>query len=168
MLRLAGLLLIAACCSGVGLLASFRLSSRVQALEGCLGFLEALCEELRYTLARTEDLLLALGERASFVQLDFIREAARLTGEGMEFPAAWKRAVEGSSLPLEAADRRVLSQVGELLGSSSAEGQLSQLSHCRRLLAEQREDALAQKASKGNLFRSLGVLSGAGLFILLL
>ena len=168
MLRLAGLLLIAACCSGAGMLASCRLSGRVLALEGCMGFLEALCQELRYTLARTEDLLLALGERGSFSQLDFVRESARLTGEGMEFPLAWKQAVERSALPLDKEDRRVLNQVGELLGASSAEGQLSQLAHCQRLLGQQREAAQAEKASKGNLFRSLGVLGGAAVFILMI
>lgn len=125
MLRLAGLLLIAACCSGAGILASCRLSNRVLALESCLSFVQALCEELRYTLARTEDLLLSLGSGGRFAKLDFIGNAARLTKEGMDFPTAWHTAVDGSALPLEPEDRRVLGQVGELLGASSAEGQLA-------------------------------------------
>ncbi|PWL62543.1 MAG: hypothetical protein DBY34_03020 [Oscillospiraceae bacterium] len=168
MLRLAGLLLIAACCSGAGILASCRLSNRVLALESCLSFVQALCEELRYTLARTEDLLLSLGERGRFAKLDFIGNAARLTKEGMDFPTAWHTAVDGSALPLEPEDRRVLGQVGELLGASSAEGQLAQLAQCQRLLEEQRVQAQEEKTSKGNLFRSLGMLGGAGLFILFL
>ena len=162
MLRLAGLLLIAACCSGTGILASCRLSNRVLALESCLSFVQALCEELRYTLARTEDLLLSLGERGRFAKLDFIGNAARLTKEGMDFPTAWHTAVDGSALPLEPEDRR------ELLGASSAEGQLAQLAQCQRLLEEQRAQAQEEKTSKGNLFRSLGMLGGAGLFILFL
>lgn len=168
MLRLAGLLLIAACCSGTGILASCRLSNRVLALESCLSFVQALCEELRYTLARTEDLLLSLGERGRFAKLDFIGNAARLTKEGMDFPTAWHTAVDGSALPLEPEDRRVLGQVGELLGASSAEDQLAQLAQCQRLLEEQRAQAQEEKTSKGNLFRSLGMLGGAGLFILFL
>lgn len=72
--------------------------------------------------------------------------------------------VDGSALPLEPEDRRVLGQVGELLGASSAEGQLAQLAQCQRLLEEQRAQAQEEKTSKGNLFRSLGMLGGAGLF----
>ena len=86
----------------------------------------------------------------------------------MDFPTAWHTAVDGSALPLEPEDRRVLGQVGELLGASSAEGQLAQLAQCQRLLEEQRAQAQEEKTSKGNLFRSLGMLGGAGLFILFL
>lgn len=47
-------------------------------------------------------------------------------------------------------------------------GEDDQLAQCQRLLEEQRAQAQEEKTSKGNLFRSLGMLGGAGLFILFL
>ena len=86
----------------------------------------------------------------------------------MEFPQAWQQALEESNLPITPEDRRILGQVGDLLGSFDAEGQLSQLAYCQTLLQQQYQQALTEKNTKSQLFRSLGVLSGVGICILLL
>ena len=157
MLRLAGLLLIAACCSGTGILASVPVyPTRVLAL-GCLSFVQALCEELRYTLARTEDLLLSLGS-GKVRQVGLHRQCGpaspkrgwisprRGTPRWMVPPSLWNRRTGG-----------FLAR-GELLGASSAEGQLAPLAPVPAPFGGAARPGPGGKTSKGNLFPQLGML----------
>ncbi len=123
--------------------------------------MQALCEELRYTLARTR-ICFSPGERGRFAKLDFIGNAARLTKEGMDFPTAWHTAVDGSASLWNRRTGGFLAR-GELLGASSAEGQLAQLAPVPAPLEEQRQ-AQEEKPPRGTCSRSLGCW-GAGLFI---
>lgn len=88
----------------------------------------------------------------------------------MPFPDAWKQGLQETKqqMNLEQEDWSILSMIGGLLGSMDAKGQLNELTMVQSMLTQNLEAAKQSQTEKGKLYRSLGVLSGIGLAILMI
>lgn len=71
-----------------------------------------------------------------------------------------------SSEPFTDEDRAQLFRVGEILGKSDLETQISQLSFLAQRLEQQAEQAREQAGTRARLSTTLGVLSGLALAVL--
>lgn len=142
---------------------SSGLSGRVSELENAILFLEKTQTFLKYGQVPTEELLSRLSEQEKFQGLGFIKAALRLMQKGMPFPVAWKQALlEQRGGKLKPADRDILTGVGDILGGSDAESQISGLELTAELLRQNYKEALEEKNTGGKLYRSLGFLIGIG------
>ncbi|MBS7175411.1 MAG: hypothetical protein KH056_04425, partial [Clostridiales bacterium] len=57
--------------------------------------------------------------------------------------------------------------VGEILGSTDAQNQISTLSMLREFMTQCQKEAEKERNEKGKLYHSLGILGGIGLAILI-
>ena len=72
----------------------------------------------------------------------------------------WRKALDGQrDIPID--ERRILSRLGELLGTSDIEGQLSSIALLEDELMTVKERREENYRRRGKLFRSVGVLAGA-------
>lgn len=164
-MKLFGCCLIAAVCGVGGMLAAGRLSQRVNQLRLLIQLLNDMMNQLRYTLPTVGDMLQSLAGQPCYQTLTFLTCAAEMLSHE-PFPHSWQTALRAHPLPQE--EQTILLQVGSTLGSTDLDGQLSALSLCREQLQNLLRRAESLQQSHSTLYRSLGLLTGLFLVILLI
>ncbi len=159
-----GCLLLLVCCTMSGLYAAAQLRRRVRHLERLKLLLDQMGTTLRFTRPTIADLLAMLAEQPCFAELRFLQDAV---ARDIPFPDGWETAI-AEDMSLSEEERDLLSTVGQTLGSTDLDGQLSALSLCSARLDSLRNDAQAAAQSRCRLYPGMGVLGGIFLVILLL
>ena len=158
----AGILLCAGLLAGCA--AAERLEHRAAMLRTLRQMMTAMIQELQHTLPLTADLLRTLADMPAFGSLAFLQQAA---ANPDDFPMSWQTSVRNDrSLTADAA--AVMETVGQTLGSTALNGQVAALSLCLERLDALQTAAESYAAKKGNLYRSMGILSAMFAVILLL
>lgn len=165
-MKLAGILCILLACTGAGMYASAKLRQEAAAYERLISLTESCAAYIRCQSPELDELLLLLSAQPS-LHFRFLREAAERLRPGIPPSMVWNSAVcSDADVPKGA--REILYSLGAVLGTTDIHGQLSAIElHCNRLkraAAESRERC----ERLGKLYRSLGMLGGAMLAILLL
>lgn len=101
---------------------------------------------------------------------DSFKEAAEnLSLPGITADTAWEKAVENtySKLGLNKEDKGILITFGKMLGSSDLEGQINNINlvSSQLKLQEMKAEQMRQKNEK--MYKSLGVLSGLAIVVVL-
>ncbi|MBQ8922045.1 MAG: stage III sporulation protein AB [Oscillospiraceae bacterium] len=163
-MKLLGAMLLLAASMLCGCMMAAKLRERVQLLQRLIRLTDAIITELQHNLPFIADLLPQLAAMPAFRSLHFLQIAA---ARADSFPESWQEAVNTDvALPQDV--REVLVTVGQTLGSTTLEGQVSALRLCQQQLITLRERAEELSRRKGGLFRSMGLLCGMFLVILLL
>ncbi|MCL2106443.1 MAG: stage III sporulation protein AB [Oscillospiraceae bacterium] len=164
MIKYVALGLLFSACGLAGAFLTRAMQCRVRELEALLRMLTALRTRIQFSRVPLRPLLeevCAEGPPA------FLPRCVAGMREGEPFPAAWRGAVERQGgFGLREEDRRLLRSLGELLGSTDAEGQREGLLLHEGLARQLLEEARARRDSKGKAFFSLGILAGLTLLIL--
>lgn len=164
MIRTVGLLMLLIAAALAGNTAAKGLEGRVRRLQMLELFCEAAGSELKYLLPTVKELLCSLAQRADFQSLLFLQNAA---AAHTPFPESWRNAVE-TDKTLCADEREILRTIGATLGSTELSAQLSALKLCGERFQRLRETAETEVLRRGRLYRSMGILTGIFLVILLL
>lgn len=163
-MKLLGILCLVLACTGAGIYAARKLKKEVTAFEQLISLTEQCASVIRCQSPELAELLRQLGEMGQFHFPDAVR---RGLAPGVSPSVLWRSAIWNDSAVPKAA-REILCSLGEVLGTTDLPGQLSAIAlHQERLeraATESRERCLRQ----GKLYRSLGMLGGALLAILLL
>lgn len=162
-MKLFGLLLLLIAAVSCGCHAADGLRKRVIRLQQLRRMLNAITIHLRYTLPTVQELLKLLSEDPDYTALPFLYQAA---ADPSDFPAAWQTAISESH-GLSHEEVTLLHRLGHTLGTTDLEGQLSALALCDQQLAALQQKAAAHADSHGTLYRTMGVLTGLFLVILL-
>ena len=163
-MKYAGLTCILCACTLSGCFASAKLRQTVEQIRILRRLLSAICTELQHTLPFVPDLLCFLAGQAAFRELVFLQEAA---ANAENYPECWDKALQHDSCLTEPV-RDILKTVGQTLGSTTLEGQLSALTLCQEQLREIELDAEQKARQRGNLYCKFGLLAGCFISILLL
>lgn len=152
--------------TAVGIYFSFRLKERERVMSAALLFIKELAVRIRYTNAEIGEMLRTAADNEEYGRLIFISCCTDI-GEGGNFHGKWKEGVKSQPY-LTARDRELLTALGERLGETDCDGQLSFLEMTEELIKGQREQAAADYTNKGKLYRSVGLLCGLAAGIMLL
>lgn len=159
-----GMILILLAAAETGFYAAGQLRAQVKQLQIMRQMLLAMMAELKHKLPLIPDLLRTLAAEQDFKCLRFLQAAAQ---NAESFPECWSEAVEqDSSLPENV--RSILQTVGNTLGSTALEGQLTALELCAEQLKTMQDAMAEQVGQRGRLYQSFGVLGGMFLVILFL
>lgn len=152
-------------CALIGYERAAGLSGRIKWLNAALLMLEKVQACLKYEKMTTAELVEWLSEYESLKPLRFLPVCRERSRTGLPFPEAWKEALKEERIPED--DRKMALQIGEVLGSTEAENQISELMVLRSLLEQNKQQAEEEKTQKSKLYHSLGVLSGIVLAIMI-
>lgn len=158
-MRLAAALVAFGLCLFIGCCADRRLKKRAENLRQLLGVLHSFEVRMRYTAPPLRELLEDCD--AEFTRLALERSC------GADIRGGWMAAA--AELPyLNGSDRRLLQELGAVLGTSGAEGQLCYIGQTLAQLSELSKGADADRERLGKLYRTVGALAGAAAAIIII
>ena len=140
------------------------LSGRVRSIENAISLLGMLYDRLRLLQPPMSQLIRGMAAMEQFADTEWLQCCRDKMRRGSPFPDAWRIGMERARAEL--AD--VLLPLGEVLGSTELEGQLSAIRHAQSLLDNRLADARAYRERNGKLYQSLGVMSGVAIAIILI
>ncbi len=126
-------------CTASGFYFSKKLKEREERLCSVLMLVKELSVQIRYTNAKIGEMLKSASQNSAYGKLSFVTDCA-LLNENEDFHKVWSEGVKKQPF-LEQRDRELLLSLGEHLGETDSEGQLSFLEMTESMLSEQREEA---------------------------
>ena len=145
-----------------------KLWDRVRRLEECDALLGEMIHRMRYLTPTTGALIGSLCGQERFGQLTFLHRCRALLLEGDTVEQAWRTALKEEEKTLGREGYELLAGLADVLGRTDLESQLDALAGVRNLLADRCAGLREQAEKKSGLYRTMGVLCGAALVILLI
>lgn len=149
-----------------GMYFSAALKNRVITLKRINYMLEEIYIMLKYRSATVYEITDALSRDERFSDFDFLREISFLSGR--PFQQSWCESLE-NHIPfgMNKSDAELLMSIGKQLGTSDLEGQISTVRLRQAELGTVISAAEEEYSRKAKLYRSLGVLTGVFIAIML-
>lgn len=171
-IRAAGALLVFLAAAGIGNESAGRVKRRLEALYQCKNLTVLLQGQLRYAVLCLPEML---AEAEKQVEAPFSEFCRKLAGKlrampGQEIGCLWRKTAEETlaASGLTGKDREWFCELGNVLGYLDGESQCRRLASCRERIDFEIGRAQAETAVKCRLYRSLGILGGMFVTILLL
>lgn len=158
-------LFLASC--GIGILFSKKYVNRVNELQEFKTVLNILKTKIRFTYE-------PLGEIFKEIAGSFSNNVANILNQAsnnMKINSAenaWKLAIQTENTSILKEDKEVLLTLGKLLGKTDLEGQVSQIEQTTEFLECQIIKAEKERCKNEKLYKTLGIIIGAGLVIMLI
>lgn len=157
---------ILAICTYIGFLISKKYLYRFQELNEFKTALNTLKTKIRFTNENLKDLFLELattyyGNVATFFQ------SVATNLNTYDATTSWNLALNESPLSLKSSDKEALKSMGKMLGKTDLDGQLSEIEVTEIFLETQIVDAKKEKDKNEKMYRTLGIVTGIGIVIIL-
>lgn len=149
-----------------GLHFSRRLKERERLISAIILLVKELTVKISYTNTEIGDMLRYASEEQAYSDLLFVKNCSLIQENG-DFHSEWEKGVKEQPF-LDTRDRELLFALGEKLGETDGDGQLSFLEMTLEMLEKQHEQALEDYRRKGRMYRSVGALCGLALGIMVL
>jgi len=156
--------------SFIGFSLAANCSKRPRSLRELQSLLQMLENEISYLSNLLSEAFYRIYEGTNSETAILFNEAAKNLGtNGVTADAAWEKAIEENyeKLSLNKEDKAILLTFGKMLGNSDLEGQLSNIKLISSQLKLQELKAEEMKQKNEKMYRSLGVLSGLAIAIVL-
>lgn len=161
------LILIFLTSSGIGMLISQKYRNREKQLKEIKNAFHILETKIRFTYAPMPEIFGEIAEGTSGPVSNIFalaKEKMKETSAGR----AWEEAIEEENTELRKEDKEVLKELGVLLGKTDVEGQISQIKVTNIFLEEQIEKAGQERKKNEKLYKTLGMVTGLAIIIVLI
>ena len=161
-IKAGGIAAIFIACTAAGLMKSYSLSKRVCELESFLSALSLISTEIRYFASPTDVIIAKLGSSSDYKNLRVFGICRKSLEKTRDFSQAWDSAIEQAEpyLSIDKGDVEALKRFGGTFGTTDADGQTANCERYCELLRRRLESARDDKAKRGRMYSSLGVLTG--------
>ncbi len=165
-MKLIGIIAVMLSCTLVGMFFSDKLKARVRELTNINYMFEQISVLIRYKALTVYEIIDALKENEICKTLSFLTNFRHL--EDKSFELEWIDCINSSESELRLEDKRVLKSFGNVFGTSDIDGQLADIEVFRQNFSELTNKAKEDYDKKSKLYKSLGVISGAFISIMLI
>ncbi len=170
--KIIGSLIVILSCSFLGFILSRDCSKRPQQLRELQGLLQMFENQISYLSDIITEAFERIGRVSSSGTGVFFRKTVEILKDGKASSAseAWEEAVRQyiRTTALNKEDEEILSSFGKLLGNTDIEGQIRNIRLTLGQLALQEEKAEESRKRNENMYKSLGMLGGIAVVIVLL
>ena len=153
--------------SMIGILLSKKYSNRVKELQEFKNALNIFKTKIRFTCEPIPEIFTEISSSMS----SNIGSIFKIAGNNMKLITAgeaWNSALDTEILNIDDEDRSILKNLSKLLGKTDVEGQISQIELTTTFLNEQISKAEREKSKSEKMYRTLGVILGITIVIVLL
>lgn len=151
----------------IGILIAKKYRERENELKEIKTFLNILKTKIKFTYEPLGEILKEISNNFSDNVSCMLKNASNKMKKNTA-KEAWERAVKDSDLNILKEDKEILANLGKLLGRTNLEGQVSQIEQTSEFMEYQIKKAETERTKNEKLFKTLGMLVGAGLIILLI
>lgn len=167
MIKIIGIIIVISVSSFTGLYFSLSLKNRVVVLKKLNYMLDEIMIMLRYRSATVYEIAETLASDERFAEFEFL-SSIKPDGE-KPFRDSWCEAAENCKLfGLKKRDTELICDIGKKLGTSDLDGQISVIKLWQAEVMTAISSAESEYASKAKLYRTMGVLTGAFISIMLI
>lgn len=163
------LVLILSCSTSIGFLLSKRFADRLNELNTISNLTNTLQNKIRFTRMPLKEIFEELAEYQDNLEIsDLFRKIAKKM-EKMKTSDAWVDAIDEKKLcfNLSLKDLNLIKTLGNTLGKTDIDGQMSEIEQFNTLLKIQIKEAEHEKNKNEKMYRSLGTIVGLAIVILL-
>ncbi len=154
-------------CTAAGAAFSSVLKKRCEQLKSIHALLDEMSVKIRYRSVRMTELLSETLAEPAYSRCTFAVRLSESIHGGMQVKDAWRNAAD-TAVFLAESDRELLRSIGERLGESDTEGQLSMLSLGMSMLSRAFEEADDERIQKSRTIFSVWALCGIGAGIIII
>ena len=154
-------------CSLIGILISKKYVNRVNELREFKNALNIFKTKIKYTYEPLPKIFAEISENID----SNISSVFKIASDKMNICAAgeaWDLALKMDELNIDEEDRNVLRNLGKLLGKTDMQGQVNQIEMTSDFLDKQIKKAENQKDKSEKMYRTLGVIIGMAIVIMLI
>lgn len=166
MIRFLGILLIFTASSSAGMFLSGNIKNKRERLLKERKMLEEISIMIRFNSLTLKEIIYELINTEMYNTFKFLKILDTRLNETVPFQEMWEQSVKNDDT-LSVDEKKLLSELGFSLGTTDAEGQLSTLNIYKTRLDEMIEAETEKYRVKGKMYRSLGVMFGAMIGILI-
>jgi len=160
-------ILIIATSSSLGIMLSQKYINRVDELKTFKSALNMLKTKIRYTYAPLIDIFTDISKSLrGNISILFQNACQQIEEQGAT--DGFCTAIEMTYLNVSKEDKQVMKNLSKLLGKTDAEGQINEIELTESFLEIQIEKAELEREKNAKLYKTLGVISGIGLVIILI
>lgn len=160
-------ILIIATSSSVGIMLSQKYINRVDELKTFKSALNMLKTKIRYTYAPLTEIFTDISKSIRG-NISILFQNACLQIELQGATEGFCAAIEMTNLNVSKEDKQVMKNLSKLLGKTDVEGQINEIELTESFLETQIEKAENEREKNAKLYKTLGVISGIGIVIILI
>ena len=171
LLKVLGSIMVIGGFSSIGYALSSSYSNRPCQLKVLQSLIQMLENEIRY-MSSIVDAFKKIGRSCDNPVSSFFLSALKYleNDKDMGLAEAWKKSIDNNirATALNKEDAEILISFGKMLGNSDIEGQIKNITFTLHQLNLQQQKAEESKKKYDNMYKTLGILGGTGIVILLL
>lgn len=153
--------------SAIGLLISKKYEERVNELKEFKNALNMFETKIKFTYEPIPEIFDQIAKQMKTT----VGRTFKLASSNMEVLTAgdaWDIAVDTNSLNINDEDKNILKNLSKLLGKTDIDGQISQIELTSKFLDEQIEKAEKERTKSEKMYRTLGMVIGLAIVIILI
>ena len=151
----------------IGVLISKKYSNRVNELKEFKNALNMFKTKIRYTYEPLPEIFKEISESIESNVATVFRQAVDKMNI-LTAGEAWNKALTIDTLNIDDEDKTVLKNLSKLLGKTDIEGQISQIEVTSSFLDEQIKKAEIKRNKNEKMYRTLGMIMGVAIVIILI
>ena len=153
--------------SGIGLLISKKYEQRVNELKELKNALNMFKTKIKFTYEPIPEIFREISNSLNS-KTGMVFEIASENMKLLTAGEAWNSAIDTDILDITGEDKKVIKDLSKLLGLTDIEGQVSQINLTTSLLDEQIRKAEEDKTRNSRMFKTLGMVLGLTIVIILM
>ena len=163
-IKFINLSLICLVCFYIGISKAKTYENRVLELSKFQNSLVMFKSKIEFTYEPINNIFLDISNVIYENKENFFLETLKKDGE---FHKKWNESIEMFSNNLNMEDKEIIKMFGKLLGKTDIKGQISQIELTKKLIEKQIEKAEIDKNKNSKLYKTMGIIFGIGICIIL-
>ena len=166
-LRYILLIIIFSLSTAIGLMLSKMYENRVIELKEFKNILNFIKTKIKFTYEPLAEIFKQIAEsQATKTSIIFDKMVEQIKYK--QAKVAWENCIQEADISINQEDKDVLKKLGKLLGQTDVEGQISEIEVTENFLDMQIEKAEEERKKNQKLYKTLGIVTGLVLVIILL
>jgi len=153
----------------IGNLKASKYINRLKELISIKSALNILENKIKFTQSPLKEIFKQISENCSEKNIKNIFQVLVTdTKQNINLHKSWEDTINKIESNLNAEDKKILIDMGKILGSTDVGGQVSNIKITSSFIDRQKEKAEKEKEKNVKLFRTLGIVSGLTIIIILI
>lgn len=153
----------------IGNLMSKKYINRVKELIQIKLALNIIKSKIKFTQVPLKEIFEQIHKNTEEVNIkEFWKNTIKELNKNLSIEEAWENAIKRTETNLNKEDLNILLDMGKLLGKTDVDGQVSNLEIASTFIDTQIEKAEIEKQKNSKLYKTLGVVSGLTIIIILI